>query len=159
MAESAMEKTADMTAPGKQKITVTPGNNQNVSPCVTGYIGWAYVNEGGRGIVALKDIPSGTIIECSPVLVADSNDYVAAHGKPMKVDDYILAWEEKGEDLEYAIGFGFLMLYNHSDKPSADFKYNYPGKEISVFTLRDIKKGEEVTIDYEVPLWFEARKE
>ena len=137
----------------KNKTQPVPDNHT-----IGGLIGWSYVDGANRGVVAIEDIKSGTEIECSPVLVTPTDDYTAVHGRKTVVDDYLLAWEDKGEEIEYAIGFGYLMLYNHSANANADFRWNYPAKEITVFVTRDVKAGEELTIDYAVPLWFQPRE-
>jgi SET domain-containing protein len=74
------------------------------------------------------------------------------------LNDYSLAWGEDvpgfEEGKECAIGLGYLSLYNHSASPNVTFDHHYDENEISVHALRDIASGEELTIDYGVPLWF-----
>lgn len=129
-------------------------------PCVTDYVKWTYVPEIGRGVVAMKNAKKGTVLERSPVVVGPNADFKAKHGRMTKADHYLLTWHEKGENRETAMGLGYLMVYNHSDNPNAEFRYRYPQKEIEMVALRDIKKGEEVTHDYGGEgVWFKKRKE
>lgn len=129
-------------------------------PCVTEYVEWAYVPEIGRGVIARKAAKKGTVLERSPVVVGPNKDFEAKHGKMTAADHYLLTWHEKGENKETAMGLGYLMLYNHSDTPNAEFRYRYPQKEIEMVALRDIKKGEEITHDYGGEgVWFKKREE
>ncbi len=92
----------------------------------------------GRGVIARKLIPKGTVFEKAPVLLVEwttINTSVLA--------DYAYVWE--GDTAAIALGCG--SLYNHSFKPNA--RYDDIGKATKHFTaLRDIPAGEEVTINY-----------
>ncbi|HEV2650552.1 MAG TPA: SET domain-containing protein-lysine N-methyltransferase [Rhizomicrobium sp.] len=109
----------------------------------------------GRGVVATKPIAAGEVFERSPVLplaLADSECPGLTH--------YSLAWGEDvpgllPEGKECAIGLGYLCLYNHSDTPNITFDHHYDSDEISVRATRDIAAGEELTLNYGVPLWFD----
>ncbi len=108
----------------------------------------------GRGAVAATAIAAGDILERSPVLPLALKD-----SECPGLNDYSLAW---GEDVpgfqkgkECAIGLGYLSLYNHSEAPNVTFDHHYDDNEISVLARRDIAAGEELTIDYGVPLWWE----
>lgn len=156
-------KTSTSTA---KKIAVSkrPANDRKKNtavlskPCVTQYVEWAYVPKIGRGVIASRDAKKGTVLERSPVIVAPVGDFNAKHGRDVVLEHYLLIWEEKGEDKEYAVGLGYLMLYNHSSKPNAEFRYRYAKREIEMVALRDIKAGEEITHDYG-GTWFRPRKE
>jgi hypothetical protein len=129
-------------------------------PCVTEYVEWTYVPEIGRGVIARKAAKKGTVLERSPVVVGPNKDFEAKHGRMTAADHYLLTWHEKGENKETAMGLGYLMLYNHSDNPNAEFRYRYPQKEIEMVALRAIKKGEEITHDYGGEgVWFRKRAE
>lgn len=131
---------------------------RRIRPCVAEYVEWNYVPKIGRGVIARMDILKGAVIERSPVVVAPAADFEAAHGKETVIDHYLLTWEEKGEDVEYAVGLGYLMLYNHSRSPNALFHNNYEHREVEVVALRDIEAGEEITHDYGGE-WFKPRPE
>ncbi len=109
----------------------------------------------GRGVVATQAIAAGEILERSPVLPLALKD-----SECPGLNDYSLAWGEDvegglGPQKDCAIGLGYLSLYNHSDAQNVTFDHDYDDNEIAVRALRDIAPGEELTIDYGVPLWFE----
>lgn len=110
----------------------------------------------GRGVVASEPIAGGETVERSPVL-AISMETSERPG----LSDYAFAW---GEDVpgfapgkECAIGLGYLGLYNHARPSNVRLLRHYDDGEMSVVALRDIAAGEELTIDYDIPLWFEAK--
>lgn len=109
----------------------------------------------GRGVIATDAIASGELIERSPVIPL-------AHADSEKpgLSDYAFAW---GEDVpgfeagkDCAIGLGYLGLYNHSKQSNVRLERHYADNEMSIHALRDIAPGEELTIDYDIPLWFDA---
>ena len=108
----------------------------------------------GRGVIAMHDIARGELVERSPVIPI-------AHGDSEKpgLSDYAFAW---GEDVpgfeagkECAIALGYISLYNHSTSSNVRLERHYADNEMSIHALRDIEAGEELTIDYDIPLWFE----
>jgi SET domain-containing protein len=108
----------------------------------------------GRGVVATKPIAAGELIERSPVIPIAYED----SEKP-GLSDYAFAW---GEDVpgfepgkECAVGLGYLGLYNHAKPSNVKLIRHYEDNEMSIEALRDIEAGEELTIDYDIALWFE----
>lgn len=165
-ARSSTAKKASTATTTARKITLAkkPANDRKKNsavlsrPCVTEYVEWAYVPKIGRGVIATRSAKKGTVLERSPVIVAPVGDFNAKHGRDVALEHYLLVWDEKGEDKEYAVGLGYLMLYNHSSNPNAEFRYRYAKREIEMIALRDIKAGEEITHDYG-GTWFKPRKE
>jgi hypothetical protein len=108
----------------------------------------------GRGIIAKVAIPAGELIERSPVLPIGT-----AESESPGLNDYSFAWGEDVEGFEpgkeCAVGLGYLSLYNHSDTSNVSLTRHYDENEMSIRALRDIAAGEELTINYDVPLWFE----
>ena len=51
-------------------------------------------------------------------------------------------------DLTSLIGHGYAGLYNHSSNPNAAYEIDLIDETIKHYALRDIEKGEEVTINY-----------
>ena len=107
----------------------------------------------GRGVIAKAPIAAGELIERSPVLPIGSVESESAG-----LNDYSFAWGEDVEGFEpgkeCAVGLGYLSLYNHSDRSNVSLTRHYEANEMSIRALRDIAEGEELTINYDVPLWF-----
>ena len=113
----------------------------------------------GRGVIAEADIPAGALIERSPVLVIPPEDRKAVD--PTIVFTYVFMWEHGTveEDLyrhegRSAIALGFTSLLNHSYTPNCDFVRHIDELAIDLVAARDIAAGEELTIDYQMTLWF-----
>jgi SET domain-containing protein len=114
----------------------------------------------GRGVVALEPIKKGDLIERSPVLVLPEAD--RANTDESILFTYVFMWE-KGtteEDLyrrkgRSGVTLGFTSLCNHNPNPNADFDRHIDEQMLSLFALRDIAEGEEITIDYQMTLWFD----
>lgn len=112
----------------------------------------------GRGVFTREDIPAHTIIEEAPVIVLSPEDR-------KKIEEtylyyYIFEW---GENVDHgAVGLGYISMYNHESPSNCEYQMDYEHKTISVHTMRDIKAGEEITINYSAgwddwePVWFET---
>lgn len=109
----------------------------------------------GRGIVAREAFEQGELVERSPVIPIAEED-----SERPGITDYAFAWGEElpacQKGTECAIAFGYLSLYNHSRSPNICLERHFDDNEMSVRTLRPIAPGEELTFDYDVPLWFDA---
>ena len=116
-------------------------------------IGWRETgDERGRGVFALQDIAEGEMIEAAPVIVVAANAVPDDGGAP---DGYLLDWEPEEEGQEHCMPLGYIMLYNHSQKPTLRLESDYNEYTITSFALRDIKAGEELTWDYSCEIWFD----
>jgi SET domain-containing protein len=116
----------------------------------------------GRGVIADEPIRKGELVERSPVLVIPPSDRRAADGTI--VFTYVFMWEHDTveEDLykhegRSAIALGFTSLLNHSYEPNCDFIRHIDDLVIDLVAARDIEPGEELTIDYQMTLWFEPQ--
>jgi SET domain-containing protein len=114
----------------------------------------------GRGIVALDEIEPGRLIERSPVLIIPSEDRHAVD--KTVVFTYVFMWEHHSveEDLykhtgRSAIALGLTSLLSHSFQPNCNFVRHIDELVIDVFAKRHIRAGEELTIDYQMTLWFD----
>ncbi len=113
----------------------------------------------GKGIFAGEDIKAGEVIEEVPVILLPEEE-ISDLAKT-KLLDYFFAWGEKLEQAAIALGYG--SLYNHSYKPNAKFVENYSKNTITYSAIKDIKKEEEILINYNGDpkdlrkLWFLAR--
>ena len=117
------------------------------------------MGERGRGVVADADIAAGTLVERSPVLVVPPGDRAATDDTI--VFTYVFMWEHDTteEDLyrhegRSAIALGYTSLLNHSYEPNCDFVRHIDELAIDLVARRDIAAGDELTIDYQMTLWF-----
>ena len=113
----------------------------------------------GRGIVALEDIEAGRLVERSPVLIIPSEQRAAVD--TTVIFTYVFMWEHETveEDLyrhdgRCAIALGYTSLLSHSYEPNCIFERHIDELFIDVVSKRKISKGEELTIDYQMTLWF-----
>ena len=95
-----------------------------------------------RGVIADKDIKKNTIIERCPVVLN-----TIEKRKPLEetiLSEYYFDYTNKFD----AIVFGYGSLLNHSFKPNCEIYYDYKNKNCIIKTIKNIKKGEELTHKY-----------
>lgn len=114
---------------------------------------WRHIPGKGRGVVAAEDIPAGTEIERSPVVIVPAGDLLEREDPLTIPDQYLLYWSDE-EGSELAMGGGLLMFYNHNEVANVEFDDGPYPETMSVFALRDIKAGEELVYDYGCEIWF-----
>jgi SET domain-containing protein len=114
----------------------------------------------GRGIVALEDIEAGRLIERSPVLIIPSEQR-STIDKTI-IFTYVFMWEHHTVEQDLykhtgrsAIALGYTSLLSHSYEPNCIFVRHIDELLIDVFASRMIRIGEELTIDYQMTLWFD----
>ena len=112
----------------------------------------------GRGVFTKERIPKGTIIEISPVVVMSNED--REHLDKTKLHDYIFEW---GTDSKFCcMALGLIPMYNHSYKSNCEYIMDYENEVMYIQTVTVIKKGEELTINYNgdwndpAKIWFDA---
>jgi SET domain-containing protein len=116
----------------------------------------------GRGVFAKQGLRADTVIEASPVIVMDEAarqllDRTLLH-------DYIFEWHPEGRS-QCCMALGYLSLYNHSYSSNCEYFMDYPAETMIIKTVRDIRAGEELTINYNgdwddaKPVWFDAAAE
>lgn len=113
----------------------------------------------GRGVVAGRRIARGELVERSPVLIIPDADRKAVDATI--VFTYVFMWEPgtTEEDLyrhsgRSAIALGYTSLLNHSHAPNCRFIRHFEDLAIDLVASRDIDAGEQLTIDYQMTLWF-----
>jgi SET domain-containing protein len=109
----------------------------------------------GRGVFASETIPAGTVIEISPILELSPTERKEVEKTILY--NYIFEWKDGA-----CIALGYLSLYNHAYNANCDYEMEYETDTMSITTLRDIEKGEELFINYNAipddatPIWFDA---
>jgi hypothetical protein len=112
----------------------------------------------GLGVFASKDFENGDLIESCPVLVFDTKG--RKHLEKTQLAHYIYPWRStRGA----ALVLGYGSIYNHSFSPNADWKQNFKTQSMVFRAIKNIKKGEEITVNYNsepddnTPIdWFEV---
>jgi SET domain-containing protein len=116
--------------------------------------------EKGRGVFTKEPIPAGTQIEISPVLVLSNNDTQVVD--KTKLHNYIFLWGAR--ETRSCIALGFCSIYNHAYDPNCEYEMDFEAETMAIKTRRAIKKGEELSINYngEVedssPVWFDVKR-
>jgi len=107
----------------------------------------------GRGVFTRERIPANTIIEIAPVIVMQQADRL--HLDKTLLHDYIFEW---GHDKDKcAMALGLIPVYNHSYKSNCEYYMDFDDDLMMIKTVRAIKNGEELTINYNGD-WNDAKK-
>lgn len=101
--------------------------------------------KGGRGVFALRNFKKGEVIEKCPILkltVKERN-----HCEKTMLAHYMYPWRTLNDA---AIVLGYGSIYNHLPKPESNAKWirDYTNLVMVYKAVADIKKGEEILIDY-----------
>jgi SET domain-containing protein len=113
----------------------------------------------GRGIFAKKALKADMVIETAPVIIMTHEDRQLLD--QTLLHDYIFEWQPDGADM-CCMALGWIPLYNHSYTSNCEYFMNYDNQTMFVQTVRDIKAGEELTINYngtwnnEAKVWFDV---
>jgi hypothetical protein len=104
------------------------------------YVGKSTLEHGGMGVHTEYDLPKGSVIEEAHVLILDQKMHEIDH----KLQKYVFAFLGKS-----AVGFGFSSIYNHSeDNPNVMWEVDADNNILKFSTIRDIKRGEELFVNY-----------
>ena len=114
----------------------------------------------GRGVFSTEDLRKGTVVEVSPVIVMSREDRKLLD--QTLLHDYIFEW---GEDPKgCCMALGYIPIYNHSYRSNCEYQMDFEEELITVKTVRFIKAGEELLINYngdwnnEKPVWFDVKE-
>ena len=113
----------------------------------------------GRGVFTNSAIEDDTIIEISPVIVMSADERKLLD--QTLLHDYIFEWGERNK--QCCMALGYVAVYNHSYKSNCEYEMDYDQQLITIKTMRHIKAGEELFINYNgdwnnaKKLWFDAR--
>ncbi len=111
----------------------------------------------GRGVFTGEDLLKGTLVEASPVIVLGKEERILLD--QTLLHDYIFLWGKS--KLQCCMALGYLSLYNHDYQANCDYEMEFDEAIIRITTVRDVKKGEELCINYNGnwndarPVWFD----
>ena len=116
----------------------------------------------GRGGFAKKNIKKNTIVDIANIILIPNKDYTKI--SKTVLFNYCYIWEDPKHEPEFknAITFSVSQFINHSYKPNLKYLYDYKNKAIEFKALRNIQKGEELTVNYNglvkdlSPVWFKV---
>lgn len=113
----------------------------------------------GRGVFTSSAIEKGTVVEISPVIVMTAEERKLLD--KTLLHDYIFEWG--GNKKQCCMALGYVPVYNHSYKSNCEYEMDFDNESISIKTVRYIKEGEELFINYNgdwndsKPVWFDAK--
>jgi SET domain-containing protein len=114
--------------------------------------------EKGRCVFAKQAFARGSILERTPVIVITQEDWQII--EKTCLHNYAFGWGSDQDQAAIALGIG--SLFNHSYKPNTFYRKNFEEQRIEFIALRDIRPGEEITVNYsghpygKQPMWFET---
>jgi SET domain-containing protein len=115
----------------------------------------------GRGVFTAEAIKAGIVVEIAPVIVMKKDERV--HLDKTLLHDYIFEWGINKD--QCCMALGLVPIYNHSYTSNCEYFMDFEEQTIMVKAVRDISKGEELTINYNgdwddgAKIWFEANSE
>ncbi len=101
-----------------------------------------HTKDKGNGVFAEKNYPKDKLILRHEILPVPASE--SAKIQKTFLDNYMFMM---GGIFFMALGEGSLL--NHCDDPNVYYTFRKKTRQIEFYSLRKIKKGEELTIDYE----------
>ncbi len=105
--------------------------------------------KGGRGVFARVDISDGTVFERVPVILIPKSQVFGdtpEAKRAARISWYVFTWiQTKRQYVAMSLGYG--SIYNHSETHNARYQMKMPDI-MEYYAIRDIKAGEEITINY-----------
>ncbi len=129
-------------------------NNEMIKP----YLYLKHVTLKGRGVFTKERIDKNILIEEAPVIVMSGEDRKMLD--KTLLHDYIFEWGINKD--KCCMALGLVPMYNHSYESNCEYFMDYEKEIIEVKTMRVVKKGEELTINYngnwndDKKIWFDA---
>ena len=114
----------------------------------------------GRAVFTNEKIATGTVIEIAPVIVMSKVD--REYLDKTLLHDYIFEWGKEKD--KCAMALGLIPIYNHSYKSNCEYFMDFEKEMIFIKTISAIKKGEELTINYngdwddDKEVWFDVKE-
>lgn len=126
-----------------------------IMPCL--YIG--KTKNMGNGVFTSQPIAADTVIEVSSVIVMKQSERKLLD--QTLLHDYIFEWGDNKR--QCCVALGYVSLYNHSFHSNCEYEMEFGLQVIRIKTMRKIKKGEELFINYNgtfndgKALWFDVK--
>jgi SET domain-containing protein len=125
-----------------------------ILPCL--YIADSHMR--GRGVFTSEYLAAGTTIEIAPVIVMSQEERTFLDRTLLH--DYIFLWGKN--ETECCVALGYVSIYNHDYASNAEYEMDFETKTIRIHTIREIKRGDEIMINYNgnwndsTPVWFDV---
>lgn len=97
----------------------------------------------GRAVFALENFKKGEIIEICPTIVLNTKERKLCERTIL--NSYIYPWKSTRTG---SVVLGWGSIYNHSYNPNSDWKQDFKTKTMVYRAIKDIKKGEEILVNY-----------
>lgn len=113
----------------------------------------------GRGVFTSENIEAGIVVEISPVIIMSKQERKLLD--QTLLHDYIFEWGSKKD--QCCMALGYVPVYNHSYRSNCEYEMDFENSCISIKTVRFIKAGEELFINYngrwndDKPVWFDKK--
>jgi SET domain-containing protein len=113
----------------------------------------------GRGVFAARRFERQETIEVCPIILIPKSQRKSLENTVLY--NYHFKWEDDA----VAVCLGLGSLYNHSYKPNALYRKDFPQQLITFVAIRQIQAHEEITVNYKghpdstKAIWFEMVKE
>jgi hypothetical protein len=101
---------------------------------------------GGRGLFTANAIAEGELVtSASVLLIPESQD---EHIRESILENYVFDWTPEADTTRYAVALGEISFCNHSQNPNCWFMVDEEAMCIRLYADRNLRAGEELTIDY-----------
>ncbi|MEO8860211.1 MAG: SET domain-containing protein-lysine N-methyltransferase [Ginsengibacter sp.] len=133
-------------------------NSYSINEMIKPYLYLKHVTLKGRGVFTKEKIDKNILIEESPVIVMSGEDRKLLD--KTLLHNYIFEWGINKD--KCCMALGLVPMYNHNYESNCEYFMDYEKEIIQVKTMRLIKKGEELTINYNgnwndnKKIWFDA---
>jgi hypothetical protein len=113
----------------------------------------------GRGVFTMEELPANSLIEVAPVIIMEKEDREMLDKTILH--DYIFEWGNG--TAQCCMALGYVPIYNHAYASNCEYEMDFDAATITIKTMRIIKAGEELFINYNgdwndaKPLWFNAK--
>ncbi len=111
----------------------------------------------GWGVFAIRNFKKNELVTAAPVVVMSAAEMKLLDDT--RLHDYIFHWGEEGG---CCMALGNVPIFNHAAPSNCEYFQDNEGEQIEIYTVKNIKKGEELTINYNGDannndrVWFET---